>query len=194
MTDDILSGQEIPAEEQEKLKEKIIDLDDEKLKFYEDLRRKAKNWTSQKGGKLGGKLGEYLFLLPDFFILVSRLALDKRVPSKQKLMVGGIIAYLIMPIDIIPDFIPVLGQLDDLIAVLLVLDGIVNRLDQKIVEEHWRGDPATLRRLQKLSARLTFFIPSMIKNKLFQRRMARAAAKIAQRALPDKTGSNHTQA
>lgn len=137
---------------------------------------------------------EVLMLLPNVAILVGKLALDKRVPAEAKVTLAAAAAYFVSPIDLIPDFIPVLGQLDDLIAVLLVLDGIVNRLDQKIVEEHWRGDPATLRRLQKLSARLTFFIPAMIKNKLFHRRMARAAAKIARRALPDKTGSNQTQA
>ena len=122
MNDDILDGREIPAEEQEQLKEKIIDVDADKLKFYEDLRQKAKGWTNSKGGAWGGKLGEYLFLLPDFFILVARLALDKRVPSKQKLMAGGIVAYLIMPIDLIPDFIPVIGHVDDLVLVVLGLN------------------------------------------------------------------------
>lgn len=162
MTDDILSGQEIPAEEQEKLKEKIIDLDDEKLKFYEDLRRKAKNWTSQKGGKLGGKLGEYLFLLPDFFILVSRLALDKRVPSKQKLMVGGIIAYLIMPIDIIPDFIPVIGHVDDLVLVVMGLNMILNDIDPKVISDNWSGEGDVLEQMQKITATAERFLDKTV--------------------------------
>jgi len=162
MTDDILNGQEIPAEEQDKLKEKIIDLDDEKLKFYEDLRRKAKDWTAHKGGKLGGKLGEYLFLLPDFFILVSRLALDKRVPSKQKLMVGGIIAYLIMPIDIIPDFIPVIGHVDDLVLVVMGLNMILNDIDPKVISDNWSGEGDVLEQMQKITATAERFLDKTI--------------------------------
>jgi len=83
--DDVIEGREIPAEEQEKIKDKIIDdIDSTKLKFYENLRQKVRGWTKEQLGSLGGKLGEYVFLLPDFFILVCRLALDKRVPVKQK--------------------------------------------------------------------------------------------------------------
>ena len=93
MNEDILEGREIPEEEKEKIDDRVVDMDPDKLKFYEDLRRKAKDWTGQKTGKMGGKLSEYLFLLPDFFIMLTRLMLDKRVPGKRKLMVGGIVAY-----------------------------------------------------------------------------------------------------
>ena len=162
MTDDILNGQEIPASEQEKLKEKIIDLDDEKLKFYEELRRKAKDWTANKGGKLCGKLVEYLFLLPDFFILVCRLAVDKRVPSKQKLMVGGVIAYLIMPLDIIPDFIPVIGHVDDLVLVVMGLNLILNEIDPKVLSDNWSGEGDVLEQMQKITATAERFLDKNI--------------------------------
>jgi uncharacterized membrane protein YkvA (DUF1232 family) len=120
MKDDVFESKEIPADEQENIQDRIVDMDDAKLKFYEDLRKKAKGWTKEKTGSMGGKISEYLFLLPDFFILVCRLAVDKRVPAKHKLKVAGIIAYLIMPIDIIPDFIPVIGYVDDLVLVVWV--------------------------------------------------------------------------
>ncbi len=166
MNDDILQGREMPAEEQEELKEKIVDVDAEKLKFYEDLRKKAKGWTNKKGGAWGGKLGEYLFLLPDFFILVARLALDKRVPSKQKLMAGGIVAYLIMPIDLIPDFIPVIGHVDDLVLAVLGLNMILNDIDPKVVSDNWSGEGEVLDQLKKVTAAAENFLDKNLLQKI----------------------------
>ncbi|MDD2228746.1 MAG: YkvA family protein [Candidatus Cloacimonetes bacterium] len=158
MNEDILNGREIPAEEQESLKDKIIDIDAEKLKFYENLRQKAKGWTLNKGGSIGGKLSEYLFLLPDFFILVCRLALDKRVPTKQKLMAGGIIAYVIMPLDIIPDFIPVIGHVDDLVLVVMGLNMILNEIDPKVLADNWSGEGEVLAQMKKITATAETFL------------------------------------
>jgi uncharacterized membrane protein YkvA (DUF1232 family) len=162
MNDDILNGREIPAEEQEKIKDKIFDVDEDKLKFYEDLRRKAKGWTQNKGGKLGGKLGEYLFMLPDFFILVCRLAVDKRVPTKQKLMAGGIVAYVIMPLDIIPDFIPVIGHVDDLVLVVMGLNMVLNEIDPKILADNWSGEGDVLEQMKKVTATAEKFLDKNI--------------------------------
>lgn len=162
MNDDILNGREIPAEEQEKIKDKIFDVDEDKLKFYEDLRRKAKGWTQNKGGKLGGKLGEYLFMLPDFFILVCRLAVDKRVPTKQKLMAGGIVAYVIMPLDIIPDFIPVIGHVDDLVLVVMGLNMVLNEIDPKILADNWSGEGDVLEQMKKVTATAEAFLDKNI--------------------------------
>ena len=162
MNDDILNSKEIPAEEQEKIKEKIVDIDADKLKFYEDLRRKAKDWSQHKGGAIGGKLGEYLFLLPDMFILVCRLALDKRVPTKQKLMAGGIVAYVIMPLDIIPDFIPVIGHVDDLVLVVMGLNMILNEIDPKVLADNWSGEGEILDQLKKVTSTAERFLDKNI--------------------------------
>jgi uncharacterized membrane protein YkvA (DUF1232 family) len=162
MNEDILNGREIPAEEQEQLEDRIIDVDADKLKFYEDLRRKAKGWTQTKSGSIAGKLGKYLFLLPDFFILVCRLAIDKRVPKKQKLMAGGIIAYVIMPIDIIPDFIPLIGQVDDLVLVVMGLNMILNEIDPKVLADNWSGEGEVLDQLKKITASAEAFLDKNI--------------------------------
>ena len=98
MTDNIYEGREIPEEERKRIDDRVIEMEPDKFKFYEDLRRKAKNWNKEKGGKIGGKVGEYLFLLPDFFILLTRLMVDKRVSVKRKLMIGGIVAYVMLPL------------------------------------------------------------------------------------------------
>lgn len=158
MKDEIFESREIPASEQENMKDRIVDLDGDKLKFYEDLRQKAKGWTNEKTGKLGGKLGEYLFMLPDFFILVARLALDKRVSTKQKLIGSGILAYLIMPLDIIPDFIPVIGYVDDLVLLVMGLNLILNDIDQKILMDNWSGEGDVLEKMQQITATAEKFL------------------------------------
>ncbi|MDD4806787.1 MAG: DUF1232 domain-containing protein [Candidatus Cloacimonetes bacterium] len=166
MKDDVFESKEIPADEQENIQDRIVDMDDAKLKFYEDLRKKAKGWTKEKTGSMGGKISEYLFLLPDFFILVCRLAVDKRVPAKHKLKVAGIIAYLIMPIDIIPDFIPVIGYVDDLVLLVLGLNLILNDIDHKILRDNWSGEGDILQQLQKITALAEQFLDRNILQKI----------------------------
>lgn len=158
MTDEIFESREIPEAEQEKLQDKIIDMDEKKLKFYEDLRAKAQGWASQKTGKTGNALAEYLFMLPDFFIMLTRLATDKRVPAKKKAIVAGIIAYMIMPFDIIPDFIPIIGHIDDLVLVVLGLNMVLNDIDEKILLDNWSGEAKLLDTLQKITATAEQFL------------------------------------
>jgi uncharacterized membrane protein YkvA (DUF1232 family) len=74
--------------------------------------------------------------LPAYGRLIWALARDPRVPVRQKLLLGGIAAYLAMPIDIIPDFIPVIGQLDDLGVLVFGLDFFIRNAPKDVVEEH----------------------------------------------------------
>ena len=74
--------------------------------------------------------------LPTYIRLVWALLRDGRVPAQQKLILAGIGAYLVLPLDLIPDFVPVLGQLDDLAVVLLGLDLFIRSAQQDIVDEH----------------------------------------------------------
>ncbi len=158
MNDEVFETREIPEEEQDSINDRIVDMDHAKLKFYEDLRQNAKGWTQEKTGRIGGKVAEYLFVLPDFFVLVCRLAVDKRVPAKQKLMVTGIIAYLIMPFDLIPDFIPVIGYVDDLVLAVLGLNLILNELEPKVLRDNWSGEGDVLRQMQQISAAADGFL------------------------------------
>ena len=162
MNDEIFAGQDVSDAEREELDERIVDLDDDKLKFYEKLRKKARDWTNEKTGKAGNKLAEYLFLLPDFFILVSRVALDKRVPTKRKLMLGGIVAYVMLPLDIIPDFIPILGSVDDLVLVVMGLNMLLNEVDQKVLEYNWSVEGDVLHLMQKITATAEKFLDQKV--------------------------------
>jgi len=86
-------------------------------------------------------------LLPDLVGLASRLQRDPRVPRRWKLALGCLVAYLAFPLDLIPDFIPIAGQLDDVILVVLVLRGLARATGPELVREHWRGDLTWLRRV-----------------------------------------------
>lgn len=88
--------------------------------------------------------------VPDCAVLFRRLLADPRVPRLRKLFVGLLLAYLALPFDLIPDFIPVVGQLDDAILAALVLRGLVRSAGRGIIEEHWPGPTETLRVLLKL--------------------------------------------
>jgi len=74
--------------------------------------------------------------LPTYIRLVWALLRDGRVPAAQKLILVGIGAYIVLPIDLIPDFVPVLGQLDDIAVVLLGLDLFIRSAPPAIVDEH----------------------------------------------------------
>jgi uncharacterized membrane protein YkvA (DUF1232 family) len=86
-----------------------------------------------------GLLREALRLLPDVLRLVRRLAADKTLPRGVRLRLGLLLAYLACPIDLIPDFIPVLGYADDAIIVTAVLRSVVRRAGIDTVRAHWPG-------------------------------------------------------
>jgi uncharacterized membrane protein YkvA (DUF1232 family) len=82
--------------------------------------------------------------IPDCIVLFARLARDPRVPKRSKLLLALLIGYLSMPFDLVPDFIPVAGQLDDAIVVAFALRGIVRSSGSELVREHWPGPSSSL--------------------------------------------------
>lgn len=112
------------------------------------------------------QLKEYALLLPRLLRLVWRLARDPRVPARSKAMLVMLGGYLASPIDLIPDFIPGAGQVDDIIIVALALDQMLNRVPAEIVREHWDGDGDVLELVQEVLALATFFVPNWLKKRL----------------------------
>lgn len=99
------------------------------------------------------RLRELVRLLPDVLRLVRRLAGDGDLPRGVRVRLWLLLAYLALPIDFVPDFIPVLRYADDAIVVALVLRGVVHRARPDAVSQHWPGSPeglAALRRLARL--------------------------------------------
>lgn len=146
--------------------EEILQDNEKKLKFYEKLRGKITKYVQGKTGRRGGKFAEYLLALPDLFILITRLAVDRRVSKQQKFFLGGILAYLILPIDIIPDFIPFFGLLDDLVLVVYGLNFLLNELDQQILLDNWSGKADILNLLKNVSITAENFLDRNILRKI----------------------------
>lgn len=90
-------------------------------------------------------------LVPDCVVLFRRLLGDPRIPRSKKFLLGAIIPYLLLPIDLVPDFIPVAGYLDDAVIVAFALRHVLRGSDPAIVTEHWPGPPASLALILKLA-------------------------------------------
>jgi uncharacterized membrane protein YkvA (DUF1232 family) len=87
----------------------------------------------------GGLLREGLRILPDLVRLLTRLARDPAQPRGVRVRLGLLLAYLALPVDLVPDFIPVLGYADDAIVVVLVLRSVVRRVGVDPLRAHWPG-------------------------------------------------------
>jgi uncharacterized membrane protein YkvA (DUF1232 family) len=98
------------------------------------------------------RLTETLRLLPDLLRLVGRLARDPALPRGARVRLWVLLAYLAMPFDLIPDFIPVLGYADDVIIVALVLRSVVRQAGPASVRRHWPGTEDGLRAVARLTA------------------------------------------
>jgi uncharacterized membrane protein YkvA (DUF1232 family) len=82
---------------------------------------------------------ELAAFLPDCVVLVRRLLGDPRVPRRAKVALVGLLAYLVFPLDVVPDFLPVVGLLDDAIAVAAVLAFVGRSAGTELIEELWPG-------------------------------------------------------
>ena len=82
--------------------------------------------------------------IPDCLVLMRRLLADPGVSRRRKLLLVGLIGYLALPFDLVPDFIPIAGQLDDVIIVGLVLRVFVRTDSGELVREHWPGPQRSL--------------------------------------------------
>ncbi len=103
---------------------------------YTEIRNNVKKNVPDKCQKFL----EYLLLLPDMITLLVRLLKDKRVDIKTRIAVGIITGYLLSPIDFLPDFIPFIGQIDDLVIAMYGLNVVFTKIPENIVLENWEGE------------------------------------------------------
>lgn len=96
-------------------------------------------------------LCDALRLLPDVIRLLRRLAADPALPRGVRIRLALLLGYLALPIDLIPDFIPVLGYADDAIVVALALRSVVRRAGPDALAQHWPGTPEGLLTLHRLA-------------------------------------------
>jgi uncharacterized membrane protein YkvA (DUF1232 family) len=93
--------------------------------------------------------------IPDCIVLVTRLAREPRVSRRRKLLLVALVGYLALPFDLVPDFIPVAGQLDDAIIVALVLRSFVRSSGEQLICELWPGPEQSLALILRLAQRGT---------------------------------------
>jgi uncharacterized membrane protein YkvA (DUF1232 family) len=91
--------------------------------------------------------------IPDCIVLFTRLSRDDRVSRGRKLLLVLFIAYLAMPLDLIPDFLPVVGQLDDVLLAAIVLRTLLRGGSRELLAEHWPGPERSLRAMVALAGR-----------------------------------------
>jgi uncharacterized membrane protein YkvA (DUF1232 family) len=99
----------------------------------------------------GTAIKEALRLLPDTLRLLKSLAMDRGLPQGVRVRLWLLFAYLAMPFDIIPDFVPVIGYADDAIIVVLVLRSVCRRAGAEAVQHHWQGSQEGLAALARLT-------------------------------------------
>ena len=110
----------------------------------------------------------YVAELPRFLRLLWGLITDVRVAVVDKLLVAGAIAYIVAPIDWIPDFVPFLGEVDDVYLLVLALQRLMQNAGPAVLLSHWTGDPADLRafNLRKALTAAAFFLPRRVRRRL----------------------------
>jgi uncharacterized membrane protein YkvA (DUF1232 family) len=89
--------------------------------------------------------------IPDCIVLFRRLLGDERVPRNRKLLLVAVLGYLAFPLDLVPDFIPVAGQLDDAIIVALVVRSVLRSAGPELLREHWPGPVGSLNVLERMA-------------------------------------------
>ena len=99
-------------------------------------------WLVVRGRR--GDARALLTLIPDCIVLVSRLVGDPRVGRRRKLLLLALVGYLALPFDLVPDFIPIAGQLDDAIIVALILRRFVRSGGEELIRELWPGPEQSL--------------------------------------------------
>lgn len=106
--------------------------------------------------------------LPHYLRLLWGLARDPRVAVVDKLLVVGAAIYIVSPIDVIPDFIPFFGQVDDLYVLVLALQRMVSRAGRPVLRDHWTGKPDSLSSINLAAtlAAAAFFLPPSIRRRV----------------------------
>ena len=120
-------------------------------KYHESIRDTAK---------------QALLLIPNFIKLLYRLVGDQRVLTREKALLLGVVAYVISPLDFLPDAIPFLGQIDDLLLVALVLKRFINSVDRLMLLEYWDGNQDLLLSIDKILEFTQYLLPKGVYNKI----------------------------
>ena len=133
---------------------------DRASRFYDRLRATFSSYLSRKGSALG-TVGEFLFFVPDVFILLWRLTNDRRVEGKNKVLLGTGLAYYIFPLDIIPEaLLGPTGFVDDLVLAAYILNRVMADTDVEVLRQHWSGSGDVLDVIRKVLSSADSLVPT----------------------------------
>jgi len=113
---------------------------------------------------------QLLRALPNLVRLIAKLVSDPLLPRAAKVALAAAMVYLASPLDLIPDFVPLVGYLDDLLLASLLVDGLLNWVDRGLVLKYWPGTPDSLERVARAARMLAVWVPSRIKARIFSAR------------------------
>lgn len=136
------------------------------------LERRARRAERQakRGPRRGAKrtILDTVRQLPEYGRLLWGLLTDRRVAPVDKLLVGAALAYLVLPLDIIPDYIPFFGEIDDVYVLVLAVQRLIRNAGTRIVAEHWAGNlrELSVTNLRAVLAAAVFFLPRRTRRRL----------------------------
>jgi uncharacterized membrane protein YkvA (DUF1232 family) len=128
------------------------------------------------------RMKNLLMFIPNLILLCGRLMVDPRVPAKERLLVAGAIIYAFVPLDLIPDLVPFVGQIDDAYLVSLTLLRLMTVSDPSVVQEHWRGGGDVVELIGSMATIAAKLLPKKIRRVLTSR--IETSARSAQGHLP----------
>ena len=105
--------------------------------------------------------------LPDIVRTIAGLAVDPVLPKAAKIALAAAVLYLVSPLDLIPDFIPVIGYLDDIFVAEILVDGMLNFVNRGLVLKYWPGSPESLERVARSARILAAWVPRKLKLRIF---------------------------
>ena len=119
--------------------------------------------------QLKSRMKNLLMFLPNMVILCAKLMVDSRVPRTERALFAGALIYFIIPFDFIPDMIPFVGQIDDLFLISLTVLRLIDRTDDMVVREHWRGGGDIVALAESAATVAPLLIPRRISRVLLSR-------------------------
>ena len=120
-------------------------------------------------GELKSRMKNLLMFLPNMVILSVRLMVDSRVPRTERALFAAAVIYAIIPFDFIPDMLPFVGQIDDLFLISMTLLRLIDRTDDRVVREHWRGGGDIVQLAESVATVAPLLIPRRISRVLLSK-------------------------
>jgi uncharacterized membrane protein YkvA (DUF1232 family) len=119
--------------------------------------------------ELKSRMKNLLMFLPNMVMLTARLMVDSRVPRTERALFAAALIYAIIPFDFIPDMIPFVGQIDDLFLISLTVLRLIDRTDDTVVREHWRGGGDIVALAESVATVAPLLIPRRISRVLISK-------------------------